>query len=331
MIFETEKADKLTVPDSINTNAAFLADVLQGLSSSPKKLDSKYFYDATGDSLFQQIMASAEYYVTRCEAEIFTTHAAEIAGALNQDYDAFDLIELGAGDASKTIYLLQELIGINRNFRYVPVDISGSIIDYLEKELPLKLPGLVVEGLKGEYLAMLQKANSISKRKKVVLFLGSNIGNMDTAQALDFLKEIRKNLNEGDRMLIGFDLKKDPLTVLAAYNDKAGYTSAFNLNLLHRINRELGANFILNQFEHYPTYDPISGACKSYLVSKAAQQVCIAGKIIKFGLGEVIDMELSQKYDSQEIKLLAQQSGFQAKKMYTDQQHWFVDTIWECV
>jgi len=331
MIFETEQANKLIVPDILNGKATFLKDVLKGLSSSPKKLDSKYFYDATGDSLFQQIMACEEYYVTRCEAEIFKTTPTEIARSLTQGYDEFDLIELGAGDASKTIYLLQELVGMSLNFRYVPVDISGTIIDYLESELPQKVPRLVVEGLNGEYLEMLQKANTHSPRKKVVLFLGSNIGNMDTAQALSFLSEIRSNLTLGDRMLIGFDLKKDPFTILAAYNDTAGYTKAFNLNLLDRINQELGANFEVCQFEHYPTYDPITGACKSYLVSKTQQQVHLADQIIRFSKGEVISMELSQKYDQMEIKSMAANSGFVATKLFTDHRNWFVDSIWECV
>jgi len=282
MLLDTVKSNNTIEFTNSETKGLFLEDVLKGLSSYPKKLDSKYFYDAKGDSLFQKIMGCEEYYVTRSEAEIFKNYAAEIASGLNQDYDEFDLIELGAGDASKTIYLLKELMQLNTNFSYIPVDISNSIIQYLEKELPTQLPDLQVKGLNGEYLDMLKKANSISHRRKVVLFLGSNIGNMDTAKALAFLREIRLNLSEGDRVLIGFDLKKDPFTVLAAYNDANGYTKAFNLNLLYRINQELGANINVSQFDHYPTYDPITGACKSYLVSKTKQQVQIENQILSF-------------------------------------------------
>ena len=287
----------------------FLRDVLKGLERKPKKLDSKYFYDAKGDKLFQHIMDCPEYYITRCEAEIFSILSEAIAAELAASFEAFDLIELGAGDASKTVYLLQELLKARADFKYFPVDISRSIIDYLQYELPNKVPGLDVEGLNGEYVEMLKEANRVSGRRKVVLFLGSNIGNMDAGEALNFLIEVRTNLNPGDKLLIGFDLKKHPAIVFSAYNDHSGYTKAFNLNLLERINRELGGNFELSRFDHYPTYDPITGACKSYLVSNSKQQVLIAGRRFMFEEGEVIVMELSQKYDLQEIESLAKASG----------------------
>lgn len=318
-------------PSALRQRPRFLKDVLKGLRSTPKKLDAKYFYDETGDALFQKIMNCEEYYVTRCEAEIFQTHAAELAAALKEGFDEFDLIELGAGDASKTIHLLKELKQINSKFRYVPVDISSTIIQYLEQELPRQLDGLAVQGLAGEYLEMLRKAGKSPSQKKVILFLGSNIGNMDLEDALNFLREVRANLNKGDRMLIGCDLKKDPATVLAAYNDASGYTRAFNLNLLERINRELGGNFDLSQFEHYPTYDPISGACKSFLVSKREQSVSIADETVRFKKGEVIFMELSQKYDLAEIESMATSSGFRPAGIFTDNREWFVDSVWQCV
>lgn len=331
MLLTSEKVVGLQVLPEFELKTPFLNEVLSGLMSIPKKLEAKYFYDQTGDMLFQKIMDCDEYYVTRCESEIFQTHVEAIATALKDNFKEFDLIELGAGDATKTILLLKEFRQMNCNFSYFPVDISNSIIQYLEQELPKKVPGLVVKGLNGEYLEMLKKANKRSQRKKAVLFLGSNIGNMDSGRALGFLKEVRASLNPGDKILIGFDLKKDPATILAAYNDLTGYTRAFNLNLLERINRELNGTFDISQFTHYPTYDPISGECKSFLVSGQDQQVFIANQVISFKKGEVIYMELSQKYDLQEIQNIANAAGFVPKSLFTDSMEWFVDAIWECV
>jgi dimethylhistidine N-methyltransferase len=330
MLLTSEKAVDLQIPE-LKMETQFLEEVLCGLRSIPKKLEAKYFYDQTGDMLFQKIMDCEEYYVTRCESEIFKTHAMAIASALKGDFNEFDLIELGAGDATKTIYLLKQFIQMHCNFSYFPVDISESIIQYLEQELPGKVPGLVVKGLNGEYLEMLKLANRHSDRKKAVLFLGSNIGNMNSVKALEFLKEVRASLNTGDKILIGFDLKKDPATILAAYNDLTGYTRAFNLNLLERINQELNGTFDISQFAHYPTYDPISGECKSFLVSGQDQQVFIANQPISFKKGEVIYMELSQKYDLQEIQNIANAAGFVPRSIFTDSRKWFVDVIWECV
>jgi len=241
----------------------FYKDVVKGLQSTPKRLNSMYFYDANGDKLFQELMACEEYYPTNCELEIFTEQTAGLAEAIMAGGDAFDLIELGAGDAMKSTYLLKHLMEQKADFTYLPIDISDNVITYLNATLPATLPGIKITGLNGEYFDMLKKAASISNRRKVVLFLGSNIGNMPVSDAEEFCKELRKNLSAGDMVLMGIDLKKNPKTVLAAYNDKEGITKRFNLNLLERINRELNADFNLTQFDHYPIYDPETGACKS--------------------------------------------------------------------
>jgi L-histidine Nalpha-methyltransferase len=306
----------------------FLEDVIEGLSKMPKRLNSKYFYDATGDYLFQKIMACDEYYLTRCEKEIFESYTSEIAETLKNGYSEFDLIELGAGDATKTIHVLEQLTKMKTSFTYVPIDISGNIIRHLEEHLPSNIPGLRVKGLNGEYLQMLQEAYAGSDRKKVILFLGSNIGNMEPNAALTLLQKIRGIMNEGDQVLIGFDLKKNPEIILAAYNDKAGYTKAFNLNLLSRINSELGGNFALDAFEHCPTYDALTGACKSYLVSTKQQSVTIKGSQYDFEKNEIIFMEVSQKYSADEIEELAKASGFVPKATFLDRKGWFIDTIW---
>jgi len=307
----------------------FLDDVLTGLQSTPKRLNSKYFYDANGDKLFQELMNCEEYYPTRCELEIFSGKTAEICNAIMGDGDAFDLIELGAGDATKSTYLLQCLLDQRADFTYLPIDISENVISYLNVTLPVTLPGLQITGLNGEYFDMLEKAASISNKRKVVLFLGSNIGNMPVAEAEAFCRNLNNHLSAGDMLLIGFDLKKNPKTVLAAYNDKGGITKRFNFNLLERINRELDGDFNLNQFEHYPTYDPETGSCKSYLVSLADQQVKINGsEPVYFAKDECIFMEISQKFTVSQTDQLAKNNGFMPVNHFFDSKKWFIDVIW---
>ncbi len=307
---------------------SFRSDVLQGLSGHLKKLSSKYFYDKTGDRLFQEIMAMPEYYLTNCELDIFQNKTEEISKAFSNINESFDLIELGAGDAMKSSYLLKNLVEKGTDFTYMPIDISGNILSVLQKNLKKNLPELEILPLEGEYFNMLDKATSISKRKKVVLFLGGNIGNMDIEEAKHFCSEVKRKLNPGDLFLIGFDLKKNPHTILAAYNDSAGITSSFNLNLLTRINRELNADFKVEQFQHYQTYDPISGACRSFLVSLCDQNVHIENHLFHFKENELIDMEISQKFSGKDIKKLAKDSGFHVITEIKDSKNWFVDSIW---
>lgn len=309
----------------------FLKEVLADLGKTPKALNSKYFYDEKGDKLFQEIMNCPEYYPTDCEMEIFTERTHDLAIALKNGFNNFDLVELGAGDATKSSYLLKELVGMGADFTYMPIDISSSMINYLEQTLPQKIVGLKVEGLNGEYFEMIEKANHISSRKKVVLMLGGNIGNETPENALTFCASLRSALQVGDVMLIGFDLKKNPKTILAAYNDAAGFTRDFNLNLLTRINNELGGNFDIEQFEHYPTYDPATGSCKSYLISLKDQEVIISGHVFSFLENEFIDMEISQKYSLAETEQMAEATGFKTVTHFLDHKKWFVDTVWQCV
>src|ERR1700733_12641395 len=194
-------------------SSQFYADVITGLKAPAKYLNSKYFYDAHGDKLFQDLMNCDEYYPTNCELEIFSEKTAEICKAIIGEGDAFELIELGAGDATKSAYLLQYLLEQQADFTYLPIDISENVIAYLNVALPVTLPGLQITGLNGEYFEMLEKAASISNKRKVVMFLGSNIGNMHVDEAELFCRELRNHLSDGDMMLIGFDLKKNPKTV----------------------------------------------------------------------------------------------------------------------
>jgi dimethylhistidine N-methyltransferase len=303
----------------------FYEDVIKGLSSSPKYLESKYFYDAEGDKLFQKIMELPEYYLTRCEYEIFSTQAKEICDTLLKYSKEFDIVELGAGDATKSKFLLMHLVNEGIDFTYYPIDISEHVIEYLENTLPVEIPNLKIVGLNGEYFDMIQEANSLSNRKKVYLFLGSNIGNFTPEEAEQFLSLINKNITSGDLLFIGFDLKKNPEQILAAYNDAQGVTKEFNLNLLRRINRELDGNFDENKFDHSPVYNEETGACESYLVSKENHTVKIADKEISFSKDEKIHLEISQKYSLSEIESLLTNCGFIPKAQFFDSNKWFTD------
>lgn len=322
---------QIQLNDSLKTKAdVFYEDVIAGLRSTPKHLNSKYFYDAKGDKLFQDLMNCPEYYPTDCELEIFSEKTAQIAELIIADGDAFDLIELGAGDAMKSTYLLKQLLAQKASFTYLPIDISDHVISYLNITLPVTLPGLQITGLNGEYFEMLEKAASLSSRRKVVLFLGSNIGNLAINDAIEFCRGLRKHLSKDDLVLIGMDLKKNPKVVLAAYNDKDGITKKFNLNLLERINRELNANFDLTKFDHYPTYNPETGACKSYLISLEDQQVTINGQeCIAFLKDEHIYMEISQKFTVAQSDQMAIDTGFISTGKFFDSKKWFIDSVWQ--
>ncbi len=306
----------------------FYNDVIKGLKSNPKRLQSKYFYDANGDKIFQELMNCEEYYPTNCELEIFSKKTAELAKAIAGDGGPFDLIELGAGDAMKSTYLLRYLMEQGVDFTYMPIDISDNVISYLNNTLPQTLPGIKITGLNGEYFDMLKEADRLSTRRKVVMFLGSNVGNMPVPEAAGFIKELNMHLSSGDMLLIGIDLKKSPKTVLAAYNDKEGITRRFNLNLLVRINRELDADFDVEQFDHYATYDPETGACKSYLVSKEAQTVHIGNETIRFEKDEYIFMEISQKFTIAETEQMAHEANFTPVRELFDSKKWFMDAVW---
>lgn len=315
---------------SENEIESFRNDVMEGLRSEPKKLHSKYFYDAQGDDLFRQIMQLPEYYLTNCEMEIFEKQCSQMAEVL-RNFKDFDLIELGAGDASKSFHLLRCLMENKLPFTYIPIDISGNIINLLHDQLPAKLPGIRIQGLQGDYFDALQKAVASSERQKLLMFLGGNIGNMPPDEALQFCIKLREHLSPGDLLLIGFDLKKDPWLIFKAYNDRAGVTEKFNLNLLSRINRELDADFDINHFHHYESYDPETGACKSYLISNTDQLVTIAGESFAFRKDEYIFTETSHKYAPAQVDSLAGASGFQPVLKLTDTKGWFTDVIWRAV
>lgn len=310
----------------------FLQDVWRGLNATPKYIDSKYFYDAQGDYLFQQIMDCQDYYLTRCEMEIFSRQTTQLGDAILNRFTKFDLIELGAGDCKKSIFLLDYLQKRGADFTYFPIDISENIIANLDQTLPSRVPGLKMQSLNGDYFKMLDKANQLSVQSKVILFLGSSIGNLSLAETQLFLNKLRSYLKPGDVVIIGFDLRKSTSIVLPAYNDSQGFTRQFNLNLLHRINKELGADFDLTRFEHKPTYNEETGACKSYLVSKRKQVVRLGDKgNIYFDRDEAIFTEISQKYTTEQTEDFAHNNNFKPYKHFTDSNGWFIDAFWIAV
>jgi len=303
--------------------------VLQGLSESPKRLSSKYFYDEQGSRLFQQIMALDEYYPTRAELEILETHAAEIVAPMAGR--PFNLVDLGCGDGLKTMALLRELTRSGADVRYVPVDISeGSMRTVIERTRN-ELPDLPIAGLVAEYTDAIRWLGlEDAARASLVLFLGSNIGNFTRVESRGLLRGIWNSLNPADCMLVGFDLKKDIDVLIAAYNDRLGVTAAFNLNLLHRINRELGADFDVDAFRHYGTYDADLGAMTSHVVSRVPQRVRIEALEMTFDFAawEPIHTEYSYKYLESDIVSLASDTGFEIVGQFTDSRRYFADSLW---
>lgn len=312
--------------DTVATITQFEIDVLEGLKSKQKRLSSKYFYDEIGDDLFQQIMRMDEYYLTQKELEIFENHKNEILHTIS-DGEPFRIIELGAGDGLKTKVLLKHFLESGIDFTYTPVDISGNVLDILEENLRKELPSLKIESYQGDYFEALAEI-SASPEKDIVFFLGSNVGNFSEEGAIVFLTKLRNSLKPSDLLFMGVDLKKDPAMILSAYNDVQGITREFNLNLLDRINKELDGNFNRNKFQHYPYYNPHTGECRSYLISKTQQEVTVVGEKIHFRAWEAIFMEISKKYDEVQLTQLAEDSGFTPQKSFFDGQDWFVDVVW---
>lgn len=306
----------------------FAQDVLAGLTATNKYLSSKYFYDDNGSRIFQEIMNMPEYYLTDAEFEILSMQSKQIYEAL-QFSEPFNIIELGAGDGFKTFKLLEYLVNNNVNFNYVPIDISQEAMDILTERLKEKLPDLNIKPQVGDYFKIL-KANSESDLPSLLLFLGSNIGNYLPKKAVELMQLFNTNMKDGDKLLLGIDLKKNPILIHNAYYDKHGITKRFNLNLLLRINRELDADFKIDDFDFYCHYNPDSGQVKSYIVSLRNQKVNLKklNTIINFEYNELIWTELSKKYDTNEISELALESNFTVQENFMDCKHHFTDSLW---
>ena len=309
----------------------FEEEVIQGLTAYPKQLSSKYFYDKKGDALFQDIMAMPEYYLTNCEFDILQNHKEEISKLFSEASNSFHLIELGAGDGKKTKILLKYLSENSISFKYVPIDISQNVLDQLEASVKLNFPQVDIAPMQGTYFDALKTINTDLNGRKVILFLGSNIGNLLHEQAIDFLKNIQQLMQPDDLLFMGFDQKKNPQTVLDAYNDSTGITAAFNKNVLTRINTELNANFDLDEFLHWEVYDPETGTAKSYLVSKKAQSVRIEklGLEVDFQPWETIHTEISQKYDDTIVHWLASKADLEVITEFSDPKGFYKNYVFK--
>lgn len=307
----------------------FKKDVELGLGNSPKTIPSKYYYDKKGDELFVQIMNMPEYYLSRAELEIFKEQSEEIIKALELDPNQhFELIELGAGDGTKTKELLQILDKGAYSFDYIPIDISQNALDQFQQKLYEELPNVSVIPKQGDYFEMMASLYA-SKHPKIVLFLGSNIGNMTDELATDFIYKLGANLRPKDKLFLGVDLIKPSAIVLPAYNDAAGITKAFNLNLLSRINTELNGNFNLDTFSHLAQYSENDGIALSYLVSKKDQKIRINGsnKMFHFAKGEKIHTEISRKYNDEIILRILNKTDFKIEDKLTDRKNYFANYI----
>ena len=306
----------------------FAIDVDKGFSDEKKYLSSKYFYDDRGSLLFQQIMELPEYYLTHAELNIFQTKSLQILQKIGANN--LDIIELGAGDGLKTIEFLQHLTTAKTNLTYYPIDISQEAISQLTKKVKASLPELNIKPLIGDYFKELHNIPA-SAAIKVVLFLGANIGNYRQPVAITLLKLINENLKKGDMLLIGIDIKKSPNLIAAAYNDNQGITREFNLNLLSRINRELGGDINIDNFDFYSHYNPQTGNVESYLVSLKKQEVYLdaCSKTYQFDKNELIFTELSKKYDEHEIEALATNASFRCVAQFHDENDYFADCLFE--
>ncbi len=306
----------------------FALDVLTGFSAQKKYIPSKYFYDERGSILFEKITDQVDYYPTRCEFEVFEKNKGNIAGAIGKEH--FNLIELGAGDGRKTKVLIDEFMRKDMDFTYIPVDISESAVANMTTKFKEEFDGLKIKGVVGEYIDALDDIRENSAGRNVLLFLGSNIGNFNPEAAFVFLRIIWKHLNPDDYMLIGFDLKKDLKRLTQAYNDTEGVTADFNINVLRRINNELGGTFNLENFTHYGFYNPVIGAMESYLVSLKDQSVFIKEieKTFHFKAYEPIHLEYSNKYLLEDIQSMANETGFIQVENFFDNERNFVDSLW---
>jgi dimethylhistidine N-methyltransferase len=309
---------------------AFAHDVLRGLSRRIKTLSSAWFYDERGSELFEQITRLPEYYLTRCEHEILSAHAGEIAAAVPSE--RFRVVEIGAGDGHKTDILLRQFLAGGLDFEYVPVDICQRSVVDLVTRLRRTIQGeFTMRGIVAEYQDALAALGEDRPQRNLILFLGSSVGNFDHGSARRFLRGLRRTLQAGDLALLGFDLKKEPAILQAAYDDAAGVTREFNLNLLDRINRELGGRFERERFEHHAIYNTAKGCMESWLISRERQVVHVAAveRSFSFQAWEGIRVERSYKYDLSQIAGLAAAAGFRIVRQFSDGSRRFVDSLWE--
>lgn len=300
-------------------------EVLDGLTARPRRLPPKLFYDAEGSRLFEQITETPEYYPTRTERSILHDFAGEMVEQAGKN---LTLVELGAGSASKTQVLIQALLRRQLRAGFYPVDVSSSALQGALATLNGHFPRLRVTPIVADYTHRLPDLKALPGRK-LVLFIGSTIGNFEPDEAEEFLKSVRRSLQPGDALLIGFDLIKDADILHAAYNDAQGVTAAFNKNMLVRINRELGGSFDIDAFEHVAFWNRRKSRIEMHLESVYEQTVWVQdlGRGFHFDRGERIHTENSYKFNAGSIARLLRRSGFKLEKSWTDPKGWFCEAL----
>ncbi len=291
-------------------------EIISGLKSDPKYISSMYFYDEAGSKLFSEITELNEYYLTETEISIIKNNCSTFNEYIG-NYP--NILEIGAGDGKKAEMFLK---CINNVKSYAIVDISQQFIDYTINRLKTKFHGIEIKGITIDFFDFPYTLKNIDE-KKVILFLGSTIGNFDKNDAFDFLNDYCKNMNDNDIMIVGIDIKKDPDIILRAYNDSKGVTARFNLNILNNISKILNVNIPENKFEHKVKYDENTGLLEMFLKSKENFLVNINGDIINFKKGELIHTENSFKYSIDEFKNMMEKTGFKNIKAVTDNNKYF--------
>ena len=310
--------NRVRLCDQVPSHEQFLRDVCQGLQQPNKSLPAKYFYDQRGAQLFEQICRLPEYYLTRTELAIMQEHAAEMAACMGS---GCVLVEFGSGSGLKTELLLDR---VDHPAAYVPVDISRNILESTAARLAQQYPELIVRPVCADFTIPFTLSElELDSNKTVGYFPGSTIGNFSPDDEIEFLHWVAELCGRGGGLLIGADLKKDRQTLARAYDDESGVTKQFNLNLLARINRELGADFQLDRFEHHAFYNEPEGRIEMHLISSDDQAVRIGDNVIEFTNGESIHTENSYKYDLSHFRDIAHETAFDVERMWTDERQFF--------
>ena len=315
----TVPRDRLEIVE-LSTAAAghhFARDVREGLSATPKRLSSKYFYDDVGSALFDTITLLPEYYLTSAETEILREWGWEIVRVLDEPVE---FLELGSGSANKTRVLIEEALRVQNDLRYSPIDISSDALRASSLALVERYQALRIRAYAGDYFTVLASGALAFERRVLAMLMGSNLGNYEPRAALQLLVLIGRALRPGDGLLLGVDRKKDAATLERAYDDPIGVTAAFNKNLLARINRELGGTFDPRGFDHVARYDAQRGCVDSFLRARSEQRVRVNGLDldVEFSRGEEVHTESSYKFDDEDVAAIATASGFALRKTWSD-------------
>ncbi len=309
-------------PPDADHHGLIASDILEvaqrGLALEPKRLPSWLFYDERGSALFDAICAQPEYYLTDCELSLMAEHAQAIADALGSEVR---LVEYGSGSGRKTRLLLAHL---DAPVAYVPVEISPAPLESSVAQLAREFPHLPLQPLCADFTRPLRLPIApAAARRTVMYFPGSTIGNFEARQAVTLLRKMRREMGEAGAVLVGVDLKKDPAVIEAAYNDHAGVTAQFTLNMLARLNHDIGSDFDLSAFVHRARYNPMAGRIETQLVSRREQRVCIGQRKVAFRNGEAIQVEYSCKYSLQEFAALAAKAGLTVQQVWLDSRRMF--------